>query len=74
MNPVSVRQDALLPGSGQPAAVVVGRTRPGTDSEWGVVRVGGRVCVGHPGWMDLATAQALGAALFELASEGTGAE
>lgn len=70
----TMRQDAVLPDSGGPAAVVVGRSRPGPAAEWGVVRVGDRVCVGHPDWMDLETARAFGAALFELASEGTGAE
>jgi hypothetical protein len=67
----SARQDAVLPGSNRPAAVVVGRTG---DQEWGVVRVDDRLCVGHPGWMDLATAREFAAALFELAAEGTGAE
>lgn len=67
----TARQETLLPGSGEHAAVVVGESGGKT---WGVVRVGDRLCVGHPGWMDLATAREFASALFELAAEGTGAE
>lgn len=65
-----VRQETVLPGSGLPAAVVAGRAGV---QEYGVVRYGDTVLVGHPVGMTLETARALGAALFELATEGTGA-
>jgi hypothetical protein len=67
----TARQDTVLPGGGLPAAVVAGESGGQT---WAVVRVGDRLCVGHPGWMDLATAREFAAALFELGAEGSGAE
>lgn len=69
-----VRQDAILPGGGVPAAVVAGRSGPDAAQEYLLVRAGDRVCVVHSAWMGLDTARAVGAALFELAAEGTSAE
>lgn len=66
-----VRQDAILPGGGVPAAVIAGDVG---HQQYLLVRVAGRVCMVHPGWMELDTARAVGAALFELAAEGTPAE
>lgn len=66
-----VRQDTVLPGSQLPAAMIAGRTG---QQEWAVVRYGGTVIVGHPGGMTVETAREFGAALFELAAEGTSAE
>ena len=67
----TARQETLLPDSGERAAVVCGSSG---GQEWAVVRVGDRLCVGHPGWMDLATAREFAAVVFELGAEGTGAE
>lgn len=66
-----VRQDTVLPGGGLPAACVV------TDDDGrdvGVVRYGGTLIALHPGRMTQTEARVLGAALFELAAEGTSAE
>lgn len=66
-----VRQDAILPGGGVPAAVIAGDVGA---QEYLLVRADDRVCVVHSPWMELDTARAVGAALFELAAEGTPAE
>lgn len=61
-----VRQDTVLPAGQIPASVVAGRMG---GQEWGVVRYGDTVVVGHPDRMTVEVARAVGAALFELASE-----
>lgn len=80
------RGELDLPGGEGHAALAIGRvTEPDSSRavEYAVLRVAtqrpgqpvnDRVCVVHPQWMDLVTARAVGAALFELAAEGTGAE
>lgn len=77
---MTVREESnvtRLPAGGGFAGVTVGRVQlEGTRAqEYAVVRIqqpgNDRVCVAHPQWMDVATARAVGAALFELASEGT---
>lgn len=61
-----IRQDTILPGAQVPAALVAGRSGV---REWGVLRYGDTVVVAHPDRMTLEEARAVGAALFELASE-----
>lgn len=62
----TVRQDTVLPVAQLPAAVVVSDD---SGAEFGVVRYGDTVIAAHPNRMSVATARAVGAALFELASE-----
>jgi hypothetical protein len=62
---IELTEYATLP-SGQRAGFTLGRVG---KREYIAVRVEGRICVAHGDWMDLGTARAMAAAVFELASE-----